>query len=84
MASLRKVNSPASWTALPDLPAGAVDLLNRSGADLEIRYSGDTDSGESITIPDLGSVCIPVTANAKEIQIQGTAGTNTVHLIITP
>ena len=84
MASLRKVNSVASWTAFPDLKAGEVSILNRTGADLELRYAGDTDSGESITIPDLGSVALPVTANSKEIEAQGTAGTSTIHLIVTP
>jgi hypothetical protein len=84
MASLRKVNCVATWTALPDLRAGEVSILNRTGAALELRYAGETSAGQSITISDGGSANLPVTANAKEIEAQGTAGTSTIHLIITP
>jgi hypothetical protein len=84
MASLRKVNCVATWTALPSLAASEVSILNRTGADLEIRFKGETSAGQSIAIPDLGSVSLPVIANANEIEAQGTAGTSTIHLIITP
>ena len=84
MASLRKVNCVASWTALPSLAASEVSILNRTGADLELRYTGETAAGQSITIPDATSVALPVIANANEVQAQGAVGTSTIHLIVTP
>jgi len=83
MALLRTISSTSSWAALPSFPTGAVSILNSTGEALEIRYAGDTDTDEQITIPDGGNVGLPVIANSKEIQIKATTGAAGVNLIIT-
>jgi len=84
--NLRTVSSTSSWAALPDLPAlgGQVDILNSTGEDLEIRYVGETEAGEQITIPDGASVSLEVNSNAKEIEIQATTGAAGVQIIVSP
>lgn len=84
--NLRTVSSTSSWAALPDLPApgGQVDILNSTGEALEIRHVGETDAGEQITIPDGGTVVLPINSNSKEIQIKATTGAAGVQLIVTP
>ena len=82
MAAFRTVSSTSSWVALPDLPAGEVDILNSTGESLQLRYAGQTGAGQQITIPDGGSVKASVVANAKEIEIKATTGAAGVQLII--
>jgi hypothetical protein len=84
--NLRTVSSTSSWAALPDLPARnvQVDILNSTGEDLQIRYAGETSAGQLITIPDKGTVSLPVNSNANEIQIKATTGAAGVQLIVTP
>ena len=84
MASLRTVSSTSSWVALPDLPAGEVDILNSTGESLQLRYAGEDDAGQQITIPNGGSVSLTVIANAKEIEIKATTGASGVQIIVSP
>lgn len=82
--NLRTVSSTSSWAALPDLPAHEVGILNSTGEALEIRHVGETAAGQQITIPNGSSVAIPVTQNAKELQIKGAVGAAGVQLVIQP
>lgn len=71
-----------SWAGLPDLKAERVSLLNKTGADLEIRHAGQTSAGEQITIADGQSVGLQVNWKASEIQIKASAGAAGVQIII--
>lgn len=84
MASVRTLSSTTDWVALPDLPAGELDILNSTGESLQLRYAAEDSLGQQITIPDGGSVTLSVVANAKEVEIKGTAGSTGVQLIVSP
>lgn len=60
--------SGASFVNLPDHDCDEVLVVNSSGTALDLRASGE--SGAGILIPDGGAPTIPVSANAKEIQIR--------------
>lgn len=79
---LRTVSVTDSWAALPDEPGENISILNKTGADLEIRHSGQQNAGEQITIADGQSVGLTIAANAKEIEIQATSGAAGVQLVI--
>lgn len=81
-ATLRQVSVTTSWAALPAIRAGQVHCINLTGADLEIRYAGDTSAGHLVAIPDKGFVALPVVNQSSELQIKAAAGAAGVNLVI--
>lgn len=81
MQKLRSFTPSATWDALPVEAGKSVEILNNSGAVLELRWAHDTESGHQITLKDGQSVRLNPAALASEIEAQG-AGTDAVSLII--
>jgi len=71
-----------SWAALPDVRGEYVSILNGTGAALEVRHSGQTAAGESVTIADGQSLGLKVAANASEVQIKAAGGAAGVQIVI--
>jgi hypothetical protein len=61
-----------------------VDILNSTGEALEVRHAGETEAGEQVTIPNGGTICLPVNSNANEVQIKATTGAAGVQIIVSP
>lgn len=57
------------------------DLLNNSGAKLEIRYAHDTTAGHHLSLANGQSVSLPVAMLVSEIQAQG-AGSGDVSILV--
>jgi hypothetical protein len=81
MQKLRSFTPSASWDTLPVEQGKTVEILNNSGALLELRWAHDTDSGHQISLKDGQSVRLNPSAFVSEIEAQG-AGTDDVSLVI--
>lgn len=79
---LRTVSTTADWVALAALPARTVSILNRTGADLQLRMAGETTATYQITIEDGQSASLPVVKSSAEIEIKGAGVATGVELII--
>lgn len=79
---LRSVTATASYVALADTQCSAVTILNKTGDDLSIEMTNDSDTGKEIVIADGLSVVIQVVANAKEVRIKSATGTTGVYLVL--
>ena len=66
----------ATFTALPSLAGRLVEIVNNSGALLNIRRAEDTTSGNHIELKDGQSKAFLVGANARELQVMGTGTDN--------
>ena len=81
---VRTISVTTSWVALPDLRGVRVDFLNRTGADLQIRYARETGADQLVTIPDGAPIALRAAANASEIQIKAAAGATGVNVVVSP
>jgi hypothetical protein len=83
MASItRTASTTAGWVALDSDSGSVVSILNKTGADLQIRKAAETGAGEQITIPDGSSVALSIAANASEIEIKGAGVATGVQYIV--
>jgi hypothetical protein len=81
-AHIRTLSVTTSWVALPDLNGVMVDLLNRTGADLQIRYARETGSDQLITVSNGAPVSLRVVANASEIEIKAASANSGVQIVV--
>lgn len=81
-SAIRKVTATSSYVALPDIPGKTVSILNKTGDDLFLNHSGDTDGSSEIALADGNSVGLSVAANAKEIRIKSATGTTGVYIVV--
>ena len=80
-----KTDSETTWTPLPVKNNGAihsVTVVNRSGADLEVAYGGDTGEADAgVTLADGESVAMRVNNSTSEVSTKGTAVTDGVEIV---
>lgn len=79
---LRQVSVTTSFVALESQRCSRVNILNSTGASMDIQMQGDTGSGKLISLPTATSVTIGVVSNASEIGIKAASGASGVQLVI--